>query len=100
MTTDSLQLFLNDERGDARAKDLNKSRTIRIPVHLVEREQKIARAERGLTLVPHLDQRVPVRCHLAECNAAPTEAIDHAGESSNPVDVVDGIASTELGRRR
>jgi RNA polymerase primary sigma factor len=28
----------------------NKSRTIRIPVHIVEREQKIARAERELTL--------------------------------------------------
>ena len=28
----------------------NKSRTIRIPVHIVEREQKIARAERALTL--------------------------------------------------
>src|SRR5438876_11741962 len=28
----------------------NKSRTIRIPVHIVEREQKIARAERDLTL--------------------------------------------------
>jgi RNA polymerase primary sigma factor len=28
----------------------NKSRTIRIPVHIVEREQKIARAERQLTL--------------------------------------------------
>src|SRR5439155_24615164 len=27
----------------------NKSRTIRIPVHIVEREQKIARAERELT---------------------------------------------------
>jgi len=28
----------------------NKSRTIRIPVHIVEREQKIARAERALTV--------------------------------------------------
>ena len=28
----------------------NKSRTIRIPVHIVEREQKIARAERALTM--------------------------------------------------
>src|SRR5213080_4045356 len=28
----------------------NKSRTIRIPVHIIEREQKIARAERELTL--------------------------------------------------
>ena len=27
----------------------NKARTIRIPVHIVEREQKIARAERELT---------------------------------------------------
>jgi RNA polymerase primary sigma factor len=28
----------------------NKSRTIRLPVHIVEREQKIARAERGLSM--------------------------------------------------
>jgi DNA-directed RNA polymerase sigma subunit (sigma70/sigma32) len=28
----------------------NKSRTIRTPAHIVEREQKIARAERELTL--------------------------------------------------
>src|SRR5213075_1529039 len=36
----------------------NKSRTIRIPVHIVEREQKLARAEREL---------------LAELGRAPTE---------------------------
>ena len=37
----------------------NKSRTIRIPVHVVEREQKIARAERKLLpeLEPHADRR-------------------------------------------
>jgi RNA polymerase primary sigma factor len=41
----------------------NKSRTIRIPVHIVEREQKIARAERELTLTL---ERPPTDGELAE----------------------------------
>jgi RNA polymerase primary sigma factor len=47
----------------------NKSRTIRIPVHIVEREQKIARAERKL---------------LAELERTPTDA-EIAHESKLPV---------------
>jgi RNA polymerase primary sigma factor len=41
----------------------NKSRTIRIPVHIVEREQKIARAERELILQ---HERAPTDEELAE----------------------------------
>jgi RNA polymerase primary sigma factor len=45
----------------------NKSRTIRIPVHIVEREQKIARAERELTLAlerPPTDEEVARKAKL------------------------------------
>jgi RNA polymerase primary sigma factor len=56
----------------------NKSRTIRIPVHIVEREQKIARAERELTLKlgrPPTDSEVAKHArlspkHVAEVRAA------------------------------
>jgi RNA polymerase primary sigma factor len=56
----------------------NKSRTIRIPVHIVEREQKIARAERELTLKlerPPTDHEVAKHAklspkHVAEVRAA------------------------------
>ena len=41
----------------------NKSRTIRIPVHIVEREQKIARAERELVLQL---ERMPTDAEVAE----------------------------------
>jgi RNA polymerase primary sigma factor len=46
----------------------NKSRTIRIPVHIVEREQKIARAERELTAKlerPPTDEEVAKRTKLS-----------------------------------
>jgi len=46
----------------------NKSRTIRIPVHIVEREQKIARAERELTLTlerPPTDEEVAKTAKLS-----------------------------------
>jgi RNA polymerase primary sigma factor len=46
----------------------NKSRTIRIPVHIVEREQKIARAERELTPRlgrPPTDEEVAERAKLS-----------------------------------
>jgi RNA polymerase primary sigma factor len=56
----------------------NKSRTIRIPVHIVEREQKIARAERELTLKlerPPTDEEVAKTAkltlkHVREVRAA------------------------------
>jgi RNA polymerase primary sigma factor len=46
----------------------NKSRTIRIPVHIVEREQKISRAERELTAKlerPPTDEEVAKRANLS-----------------------------------
>jgi len=46
----------------------NKSRTIRIPVHIVEREQKIARAKRELTLKlerPPTDEEVAKKAKLS-----------------------------------
>ena len=57
----------------------NKSRTIRIPVHIVERERKIARAERELGLQlgrPPTDQEVAKRAklqlkHVREVRSAP-----------------------------
>jgi len=56
----------------------NKSRTIRIPVHIVEREQKIARAERELVLQlerPPTDEEVASKAklnlkHVRETRAA------------------------------
>ncbi len=56
----------------------NKSRTIRIPVHIVEREQKIARAERELTTRlerPPTDEEIARHAklspkHVAEVRAA------------------------------
>jgi RNA polymerase primary sigma factor len=56
----------------------NKSRTIRIPVHIIEREQKIARAERELTLQlerPPTDEEVAAKAklklkHVREVRAA------------------------------
>jgi RNA polymerase primary sigma factor len=56
----------------------NKSRTIRIPVHIVEREQKIARSERELTLKlgrPPTDEEISEHAkilpkHVAEVRAA------------------------------
>jgi RNA polymerase primary sigma factor len=56
----------------------NKSRTIRIPVHIIEREQKIARAERELTLQlerPPTDAEVAAKAklklkHVREVRAA------------------------------
>ena len=56
----------------------NKSRTIRIPVHIVEREQKISRAERELTAKlgqPPTDEEISQKTklslkHVAEVRAA------------------------------
>jgi RNA polymerase primary sigma factor len=55
----------------------NKSRTIRIPVHIVEREQKIARAERELVLQlerPPTDEEVAKRAKLALKHVKETRA--------------------------
>src|SRR5438132_457589 len=90
----------------------NKSRTIRIPVHIVEREQKIARAERELTLKlarPPTDPEIAKHAklspkHVAEVRSAAraVTSLDRpvgedgdttfgdlfAGEASEPVEEV------------
>ena len=55
----------------------NKSRTIRIPVHIVEREQKIARAERELILElerPPTDEEVAKKAKLSLKHVRETRA--------------------------
>jgi RNA polymerase primary sigma factor len=59
----------------------NKSRTIRIPVHIVEREQKIARAERELTLTlerPPTDDEVAQKAKLSPKHVRETRAAARA----------------------
>ena len=59
----------------------NKSRTIRIPVHIVEREQKIARAERELTLKlerPPTDEEVARTAKLSLKHVRETRAAARA----------------------
>jgi RNA polymerase primary sigma factor len=59
----------------------NKSRTIRIPVHIVEREQKIARAERELTLTlerPPTDDEVARKAKLSLKHVRETRAAARA----------------------
>jgi RNA polymerase primary sigma factor len=59
----------------------NKSRTIRIPVHIVEREQKIGRAERELTLTlerPPTDEEVAQKAKLSVKHVRETRAAARA----------------------
>jgi RNA polymerase primary sigma factor len=59
----------------------NKSRTIRIPVHIVEREQKIARAERELTVKlerPPTDEEVGQMAKLSLKHVRETRAAARA----------------------
>jgi RNA polymerase primary sigma factor len=59
----------------------NKSRTIRIPVHIVEREQKIARAERQLTAKlgrPPTDDEVAKHAKLSQKHVAEVRAAARA----------------------
>ena len=64
----------------------NKSRTIRIPVHIVEREQKIARAERELTLQlerPPTDEEVGKKAGL---NPKHVREVRHAARTVASLD--------------
>ncbi|MGH2933837.1 MAG: sigma-70 family RNA polymerase sigma factor [Gaiellaceae bacterium] len=64
----------------------NKSRTIRIPVHIVEREQKIARAERELTLKlerPPTDEEVAKKAGL---NMKHVREVRHAARTVASLD--------------
>src|SRR5580765_199963 len=64
----------------------NKSRTIRIPVHIVEREQKIARAEREL--VPKLG-RQPTDQELAKAAKLPVKQVKEVKQAARAVTSLD-----------
>ena len=64
----------------------NKSRTIRIPVHIVEREQKIARAEREL--VAQLG-RQPTESELAKAAKLPVKQVREVKSAARAVTSLD-----------
>jgi RNA polymerase primary sigma factor len=64
----------------------NKSRTIRIPVHIVEREQKIARAEREL--LPRLE-RPPTDQEIAKAAKLPLKQVREVREAARAVTSID-----------
>jgi RNA polymerase primary sigma factor len=64
----------------------NKSRTIRIPVHIVEREQKIARAEREL--VAELE-RAPTEEELAKRSKLPLKHVKEVRSAARAVASLD-----------
>jgi RNA polymerase primary sigma factor len=64
----------------------NKSRTIRLPVHIVEREQKIARAERGLTLKL---ERPPTEEELAKEAKLPLKQVIEVRKAARAVASLD-----------
>jgi RNA polymerase primary sigma factor len=64
----------------------NKAREIRIPVHIVEREQKISRAERELT--PKLE-RPPTDEEIAEAAKLPLKQVREVREAARAVTSLD-----------
>jgi RNA polymerase primary sigma factor len=64
----------------------NKSREIRIPVHIVEREQKIARAERELTVKL---ERQPTDEELAEATKLRVDQVREVREAARAVTSLD-----------
>src|SRR6187551_3532215 len=64
----------------------NKSRTIRIPVHIVEREQKMSRAER--TLTPKLG-RPPTDDEVAKTAKLPVKQVREVREAARAVTSLD-----------
>jgi len=64
----------------------NKSRTIRIPVHIADREQKIARAER--TLAPKLG-RQPTEEEIAEQAKLPLKQLREVREAARAITSLD-----------
>jgi RNA polymerase primary sigma factor len=83
----------------------NKSRTIRIPVHIVDRERKIARAERELSLKlgrPPTDQEVARRTklklkHVREVREAPrtVASLDKAATDGGDAAFGDFVATAD-----
>ena len=64
----------------------NKSRTIRIPVHIVERQQKMARAERALTLKL---ERQPTDEEIAEAAKLPLKHVHEVRAAARAVTSLD-----------
>jgi RNA polymerase primary sigma factor len=64
----------------------NKSRTIRIPVHIAEREQKIARAERELTAKL---RRAPTDAEVAKAAKLSTKHVREARQAARAVTSLD-----------
>jgi RNA polymerase primary sigma factor len=70
----------------------NKSRTIRIPVHIAEREQRIARAER--TLAPKLG-RQPTEEEVAEHARLPLKQVQEVRKAARAVTSLDRPIGSE-----
>ena len=64
----------------------NKSREIRIPVHIVEREQKISRAERQIT--PKLG-RAPTEAEVAKAAKLPLKQVQEVRQAARAVTSLD-----------
>jgi RNA polymerase primary sigma factor len=64
----------------------NKSRTIRLPVHIVEREQKMARAERALTLKL---ERAPTDDEIAKAAKLPVKQVREVRKAARAVTSLD-----------
>ena len=64
----------------------NKARTIRIPVHIVEREQKIARAQRDLTAKL---ERPPTDAEIARAAKLPLKQVREVREAARAVASLD-----------
>ena len=70
----------------------NKSRTIRIPVHIVERETKIARAERDLTAKLG---RVPTEQEIAKAAKLPLKQVREVRDAARAVTSLDKPVGSE-----
>jgi RNA polymerase primary sigma factor len=70
----------------------NKSRTIRIPVHIVEREQKIARAQRELTLKLERD---PTDEETAKAAKLPLKQVREVRQAARAVASLDKPVGTD-----
>jgi RNA polymerase primary sigma factor len=72
----------------------NKAREIRIPVHIVDRERKIARAERELTVKL---ERAPTDEEVAEATKLPLKQVREVKEAARAVTSLDRPVGDESG---
>ena len=72
----------------------NKARTIRIPVHIIEREQRIARAERELT-AKH--EREPTEAELAKATKLSVKQVREVRDAARAVTSLDKPVGSEEG---